>query len=268
MRPLSTPLVPIRLSWPPALAIAIALGGPAALTQNLPPPASDAAESVPLHATPIFQPTSEDVGDALVLHHRYQAAIEAFKKAPPSSASALNKMGIAYQLMFNLRDAVRCYQAALKLEPANSNYLNNLGTAYDALHQYGDAERAYRRALKADPRSALASKNFGTSLLAQHRYKEGWERYQAALALDPGIFEDDSSAKVQNPASVQDRGAMNYYLAKGCVRAGLTGRALDHLRIALNEGFTNPQGIVADSEFSALRDLPEFRQLLQLQGNR
>ena len=32
---------------------------------------------------------------------RYQAAIEAYKKAPRDSAEAWNKMGVAYQLMFN-----------------------------------------------------------------------------------------------------------------------------------------------------------------------
>ena len=44
-------------------------------------------------------------------HQRYQAAIEAYKKAPQDSAAVWNKMGIAYQMMFNLEDAIRCYQA-------------------------------------------------------------------------------------------------------------------------------------------------------------
>ena len=44
-------------------------------------------------------------------HHRYQAAIEAYKQAPQNSAAVWNKMGIAYQMMFNLPDATRCYEA-------------------------------------------------------------------------------------------------------------------------------------------------------------
>jgi Tfp pilus assembly protein PilF len=174
-------------------------------------------------------------------------------------------MGIAYQMMFNLEDASRCYEKSLKIDPRNASVLNNLGTIYDSLKQYGKAERIYRRALKLDPQSALIDKNLGTNLLSQHRYKQGWAVYQAALAIDPHIFEDNSSPRVDNPSSVQDRGAMNYYMAKGCVRAGMNDRAIEYLRMALNEGFTNPKKIAADSEFAALRGIPAFEQLLAAQ---
>jgi hypothetical protein len=111
-------------------------------------------------------------------------------------------------------------------------------------------------------------KNLGSDLLAQHKYEKGWESYKAALALDPKIFEEKkSSLRVANPASLSERGAMNYYMAKGCLRAGLTGRAIDYLRMALNEGFTNPKKIASDSEFAGLRGLPAFEQLLAAQSN-
>ena len=38
--------------------------------------------------------------------------------------------------------------------------------------------------------------------------------------------------------------------------------AIDYLRMALNEGFTNPKKIEADSEFAVLRGVPAFQQLL------
>ena len=38
--------------------------------------------------------------------------------------------------------------------------------------------------------------------------------------------------------------------------------AIDYLRMALNEGFTNPKKIEADSEFAGLRGIPAFQQLL------
>ncbi len=59
-------------------------------------------------------------------------------------------MGIAYQMMFDLSDASRCYLASLKIDPRNGSVLNNLGTTYDALKQYGDAEKMYRRALRIE----------------------------------------------------------------------------------------------------------------------
>ena len=85
------------------------------------------------------------------------------------------------------------------------------------------------------------------------------------MAIDPEIFEHTNNVRVENPASVQDRGAMNFYMAKGCVRAGMNDRAIEYLRMALNEGFTSPKKIIADSEFAVLRDVPAFQQMLAAQ---
>jgi Tfp pilus assembly protein PilF len=255
----------------PVLGIiaALAFGMPCALAQTpaqstTNPIQTDSAHTNQTTAQP--QPTPEDVGDALMAHQRYQAAIESYKKAPSNSAGAWNKMGIAYQMMFNSAEALRCYQTSLKLDPRNPHVLNNLGTFYDSIKQYGSAERMYRKDLKIDPNASLVLKNLGTNLLAQHKYAKGWEVYKAALAIDPDVFQHDASLRVDNPASVQERGAMNYYMAKGCVRAGMTDRAIEYLRSALNEGFTNPKKIVADSEFASLRGIPAFEQLLAAQG--
>jgi Tfp pilus assembly protein PilF len=200
-----------------------------------------------------------------MLHQRYQAAIESYKKAPRNSADTWNKMGIAYQMMFNQQEAMHCYEASLKLNPKNPHVLNNLGTIYDALRQYGDAERMYRKAIKLDAHSAITYKNLGTALLAEHKYKKGWEEYKTALTIDPQIFKSHDSLRVENPAPLEDRGAMNYYMARGCVRAGMNDCAIDYLRMALNEGFTNPKKIEADSEFASLRGMPAFDQLLAAQ---
>lgn len=208
--------------------------------------------------------TPEQIADSLMAHQRYQAAIEQYKKAPPS-AEAWNKMGVAYQLMFNLDDAARCYVQALKLNPKNAVVMNNLGTVYVTLKQYSKAEKAYRKALKVDPKSALVHKNLGTALLAEHKYEKGWKEYQDALADDPDIFKNTNTVRVENPASVQDRGAMNYYMAKGCVRAGQTERAIEYLRMAINEGFTTPKKIAADQEFAGLRGVPAFEEMIAAQ---
>lgn len=216
-------------------------------------------------AQPDRPPTPEELGDSLMARQRYQAAIEAYKKAPQNSPGVWNKMGIAYQLMFNPDQAAHCYQVSLRIKPLDAPVLNNLATIYDSQQHYGDAQRIYRKALKIDPKSALINKNLGTNLLAQHKYKKGWEAYKVAIEIDPNIFKNSVSPRVQNPASIQERGAMNYFMAKGCVRAGMNDCALDYLRMALNEGFVTPKNVAADSEFAALRGLPAYQQLLSEQ---
>jgi tetratricopeptide (TPR) repeat protein len=218
------------------------------------------AQSAKVDATP------EEVGDALMIHQRYEAAISAYQRADPISADVWNKMGIANQLMLNQQEASRCYLESLKLNPKNPNALNNLATLYDSMKRFGDAAKMFRKAIEIDPNSALAYKNLGTSLLAQHQYQKGWIAYQRALALDPKIFRNQAVLHVDNPGTTQDRGAMNYFMAKGCVRAGMNDCAIDHLRRALDEGFTNVKKIKADTEFAGLLGQPEFDQLLASQG--
>jgi tetratricopeptide (TPR) repeat protein len=212
-----------------------------------------------------FQPTPEQLGDSLAGHQRYQAAIEAYSKEPNPTADVWNKLGIAYQMMFNLKDATRCYNVSLKLDSRNATVLNNLATVYDSLKEYGTAERYYRRALKIEPRSALILRNFGSNQLTQHRLKKGWEAYQTALAIDPGIFQNHSGASVENPASTQQRGAMHYYMAKGCVSTGNQECAIQNLRMAINEGYVNARKVATDSAFASLYDLPAFQQMIAAQ---
>lgn len=213
-----------------------------------------------------FQPTPEQVGDSLMAHQRYQAAIEEYRKVASDSVSALNKMGVAYQLMFNTEEAAKCYHAAIKREPKNAVAWNNMGSVYMAQKLYSTAEKTYKKAVKLDPKSALFRKNLGTAMLAERKYKKGWEAYQEALTLDPNIFNHSGSIRIENPSTVQDRGAMNFYMAKGCVKAGMQDRAIYYLRLALNEGFTTPKKIMADAELAALHDNPEFRQMMAAQG--
>jgi len=216
-------------------------------------------------ATPVQTP-AESNGDAMMGHQRYQAAIESYKNAPQDSASVWNKMGIAYQLLYNNVEAMRCYQTAHQLEPKNASVVNNLGSISMAARRFGDAEKDYRKAVRLDPQSPLFHKNLGTAYLSDHKYKKGWEEYRAALAIDPNVFSHAAGVRIENPTTVQDRGAMNYYMARGCMLTGARQQAISYLRMALNEGFTNVKKIYADEQFSALRDMPEFQALMEAQS--
>jgi tetratricopeptide (TPR) repeat protein len=233
--------------------------GPSAQSSLLSPPSVSAPHPA------LVEPTPEQLADSLAAHQHYQAAIEAYAKIPAKSASLWNKMGVAYQMMFNMKDATRCYKESFRLSAHDPLVLNNLGTVYDSQRRYKAAERIYHRALKIDPRSAAILENLGTNLLAQHKNNEGWDAYKKALAADPKIFQNHSGPKVGNPGSLEERGAMNYYMARACSLAKLTDCALQHLEVALDEGFITPKKVATDVDFASLRDEPAFQQLLAQQ---
>jgi tetratricopeptide (TPR) repeat protein len=254
------------------LAPALLLVWLAAISPAMPAQSADQAPA-PAATTPQQAPTAqqltpEQLGDSLVAHQRYQAALAAYAKAPQMTATLWNKMGIAYQMMFNSKDATRCYKESLKLDPHNPHVLNNLATVYASQKEYGQADKMYRRALKLDPRSAIVLKNLGTNQLAEKKYNKGWESYQQALAIDPQIFADHLGPTVENPSNVEERGAMNYYMALGCARAGYPDCALQYLRLALDEGFTDRKKVAASSEFASLRSNQAFQKLIEDQQSR
>jgi tetratricopeptide (TPR) repeat protein len=221
----------------------------------------------PIHISvvPATPPTQEEIGDSLAVHQKYQAAIAAYARADKMTPVIWNKMGIAYQMMFNLKDATRCYNESLKMDPHNAQVLNNLATVYDSQKQYKMAEKYYKKALKLNPHSALILRNYGSNLLARHKYKKGSDAYHTALTIDPEIFQTQSGASVQNPTSVQDRGALHYYMARGCVAAGNSVCAIENLRRAINEGFITAKKASTDSSFNSIRELPGFQELIASQ---
>lgn len=243
-----------------ALALLPAAAQTPQLASSAPPQNSPAPSAIPG-----FHPTHENLGDSLMARQQYQAAVEQYRQADPNS-ELLNKMGVAYQLLGDVHDATTCYKGALQRDPKNAKYLNNMGSVYMADKEYGRAVKSFRKAARSDTSSALYQKNLGTALFADRDYKRGWVAYQEALKIDPEVFNNSTSVRVENPGSIQDRGAMNYYMAKGCVKAGLPDRAIEYLRLALNEGFTTPKKVIADAEFNSLRNMPAFVEMMAAQG--
>jgi len=216
-------------------------------------------------AVPVMPETGlspEDLGNLQLARRRYQAAIEAFQQVPNKSAAIWNKIGIANQQMFLTEEAQKSYEKALKLDPRNSDVLNNLASVYYSLKEYSIAERYYRKALKVNPRSALIYKNLGTDLMAADKFKKGWNCYQTALAMDPEIFERANQLRIGEPTSTQHRGAMNYYLAMSYARLGKLDLAVDYLRRAIDEGFTDRRKVLMDKEFGSLRGSMAFDKLI------
>lgn len=205
--------------------------------------------------------SNEELGELMMYHGRYQAAIEAFKRIESPSALVWNQIGIAYQMMFDYDDARRSYNQALRLNPRDPIVISNLATAQDGLGDFRAAEKNYRKSLKLNSNSALTLKNLGTNLLMQHKYEAGAAAYKQALATDAHIFEDLFGFRTSDPAPRSESSTAAYFKAKSCARAGLNDCAIAFLREAVNEGLTLNQ-IGEEQDFNALRKTAAFANLI------
>jgi tetratricopeptide (TPR) repeat protein len=228
-------------------------------------PASDASTAPAAQNAPAqsdYQVTHEDVGDSMLVHRRYQEALDEYKKAPADSSDVWDKMGIAYQMLTDLKGAARCYGESIRLKPDNELALNNLGTVYDLQGDFRKAEVLYRKAFQINPTSARIAMNLGTNLMFQNRFSEGSGMYKLALTLDKDAFEEFHGPVTSSGTPLQQRGAMNYYKAMRCAEAGMNDQAIHYLRDAVGEGFISAARLALDNSFAALRNNPKFVRLI------
>jgi tetratricopeptide (TPR) repeat protein len=204
----------------------------------------------------------ETLGDLMMIHQRYLAAIEAYQRAPHDSALIWNKLGIAYQHMYALDIAKLQYEKALSLDPKYPEALNNLGTVYYGQQNYHKAESFYLKAIKLKPNCASFYSNLGTAYFSDHNYKRGMQAYRKAFTIDPQVFIGDPLERVAEMGPVEEQITLNYALARLYAEAGMVDAAIHYLRQAFMDGFNDNKKLMGDAGFAALRKTPQFRMLL------
>jgi Tfp pilus assembly protein PilF len=168
--------------------------------------------------------------------------------------------------MTQLDNARKSYEQALRIKPDYMEAQNNLGTIFYAKKSYRRAISAYRKAIRIAPEDVKAASiysNLGTAYFARKKYQEASDAYQTAMKLDPNVFETHSNFGVMlQERNIEERARFHYYLAKLYAKQNRSDLALQYLRKALEEGFKDKKKLEEDPEFAALRDTPEFKELM------
>jgi tetratricopeptide (TPR) repeat protein len=210
--------------------------------------------------------TPETRGDIYMARKMYREAIDTFREGSKKDAVLMNKIGIAYHQMMQLDSARKSYEQSLKLKPDYVEAMNNLGTIYYTKKSYRRAINWYNKALKAAPhesKSASIYMNLGTAHFARKQYEKATEAYQTAMSIDPEVFERHGNVGViLEERSVEEKAKYHFYLAKLYAKGGRNDLALQYLRKSLEEGFKEKKKIAEEEDFAALRELPEFKELL------
>lgn len=210
--------------------------------------------------------TAEQRGDILMARKMYREAIEAFSEGSMKDPVLRNKTGIAYHQLLQLDKAQKCYEQAIKLRPDYHEAVNNLGTIFYAKKSYRRAISQYRRAIKLAPEQASVHSNLGTAYFARNQLDVALQEFRKALELDPEVFEHHSSYGVMlQERSVADRAKFHYSMATLYANQGRNDLAIQYLRKALEEGFKERKKLTEEPAFAALRELPEFKELLILE---
>ena len=217
-------------------------------------------------SNPPLKPLSaEQRGDILMARKMYREAIEMYAEEKPVTAVVRNKTGIAYHQMLQLELARKYYEMAVKLDRNYAEAMNNLGTVYFTRKNYRKAISQYNKALRVAPKTASFYVNLGIAYFKRRNYKEAAESFQKAVTIDPEVFEHRGSFGVilqEQTVSGEERAKFHYSLAKTYAKAGQIDRAIQYIRKALEEGFTERTKMMSEPDFAALREMPEFKELV------
>jgi predicted O-linked N-acetylglucosamine transferase (SPINDLY family) len=142
----------------------------------------------------VQQPSGGQMGLALE-HHRAgrlaeaERAYQAIIDRDPSSADALNLLGVIKAQKGELADAERLIGAAMRQMPRAPMILLNYGNVMKAMERHAEAVEHFDRALALAPGYAEAWSNRGNALRGLGRETEALQSFDRALRIAPDVAE-------------------------------------------------------------------------------
>lgn len=162
-------------------------------------------------------------------------------------------------------EAIAAYRRAIQLHPGADISRYNLGIAYTQLNDYDNADSVLRDLLKLSAENVMGWTAFGDLALQRLEYVEAEKRYRKALSLQPEAFQvhqkignlmvilgriDEARNAYLQVENIQGHNDPQnaYELARIEALAGDTGASIKWLETAMERGYSNFAGILADEE--------------------
>ena len=203
-----------------------------------------AADLQQLSADP--RSTAPQVNNSLAFQRQMQFYKTKIEQNPQDPVTH-NMLGICYQGLRRVDDAIKEYKKATAINPRYAEAWNNMGSAYHLKRKLKDAAKHYRKAIELKPDLASAHRNLGTALLSMGKLDEGLASYRRAYELNSDAFTVTASSI---PAEQTDGGIQYFCFAKISAASGQVDAALDFLHKARRLGFRNFRKVEKDPDFA------------------
>jgi tetratricopeptide (TPR) repeat protein len=95
-------------------------------------------------------------------------------------------LGVYYQKLGNIANAIKEYEAVLRLDPDNAEAHNNLGVIYREKNELDKAAEHYQLVVSLNPGMEEAHNNLGVIYYLKGNFREAGAEYRKALGLNPG----------------------------------------------------------------------------------
>ena len=179
----------------------------------------------------------------------------------PNSENLSNRLGIAYSQLNLYGESIQAFRRAIALNRKYSYAYNNLGSVYFAQKNYRQAEKNFKKAISLNVKEAAFHLNLGSLYLEKKKRDSAMAEWRKSFALDPNIFTRRNIANVSSAgSSLMEK---YYFLARIMAASGNLEAALENLKLAFNNGYTNIEDINKNPDFDSIRNDQRFDQFMQ-----
>jgi len=179
----------------------------------------------------------------------------------PSSENFYNKLGIAYSQLTYLQQAAESFEHSIQLNPKYPFSYNNLGSVYFAQKNLKKAERCFKKAINLKDDEASFYMNLGSLYLEKKKRSKAMAEWRKGLAIDPNVLSKNNSVSLLGGASpTKER---HYFIARLLAAEGKTEPAIENLKLAISEGFTDIESVRKEHDFDPIRKDERFIDFME-----
>ena len=205
-------------------------------------------------------------GDLARIHKDYEGAIAHYQTAlrnDPHNAMLYNKMGITRLQLRDHGGARRNLKHALELDPKNASVMNNLGALFYLDKKYDQALRYLKQSLALDESNASCHLNIAEVWMSMGQADRAMTEYARALELDADILAASQDGIVAQVRTPEQRARISFMIAKAYAKRGNVEGALDYLKRAKDDRFTDLKRVYTDQDFVALWTDPRLEKIVK-----
>jgi tetratricopeptide (TPR) repeat protein len=196
----------------------------------------------------------------------YAALIKYLESARlnPNNELIYNKLGIAYSQLKYYEQAIDAFLRSIEINRKYSYSYNNLGSVYFAQKSLKRAEKYFKKALTLKNDEASFHMNMGSLHLERKRRDKAMAEWRKGLALDPNILTKSSSVSLVGASSSSME--RRYFMARLLASSGEVEMAIESLKQAITEGFSDIDLIRKEPDFDRIRNDKRFVDFVENAG--
>jgi len=180
----------------------------------------------------------------------------------PNNENIFNRLGIIYAQL-NLYDQSRAaFQRAIEINPKFPYAYNNLGSVFFLQRNLRKSEKYFRKAASLKENEASFHVNLGSLYIETKKSNKAMAEWHKAVTLDPEALTKSSAVSLvgSGRSSPMER---SFYVARLFASAGNVESAIESLKQAIGNGFTNIKAIETLPDFNPVRRDERFVKFMK-----